>query len=142
MFKYLKTANSNCHPGEIVEFYAYNSDAEDAEVPVGSIFSIEEGMVQLSCNTSSPLYLALNGKKNDEEAYIKGLPILSDMIFEAPLAPNEEAEIVFKGSLCYLYTDKTGKGIGVAITLSRDEATFEVLDISNIKNRKITVRKI
>ena len=142
MFKYLRTANSDNHPTEVVEFFAYSNGGADCVMPAGAIFSTEEGMVQLSCNTTQPLYLSLTSKGKDEEAYIKCIPVLKNMIFEASLAPEEDENIVFNGSLCYLHFDETGKGIGLTITLEIEDALFEVIDTSNIKNRKITVRKI
>ena len=142
MFKYLKTADSDFHPSEVIELFAYDSGGDDAEVPEGSLICIEEGMVRLDCIHGMPLYLALTGKKLRGEGYIKCTPVLSNMIFEATIDPDEDPSIFFVGSMCRIFCDQSCKGIGVTVELNFERAAFRIIDISNIKNGKVTVIKL
>ena len=142
MFKYLRTETGDYHPTEILEVFSSVSVTDFDGVPIGSFFTIEEGMVQQFCDIAHPLYLALNAETKNKITIIKCFPVTSNMIFEGSLAPSENEEMIFEGSLCTLEFDQNGKGVYLSLTFSSEMALFEVIDTSNIKNRKITVRKI
>ena len=136
MFKYLKTLNNDSHPSEIYSFISPAGDDNFAEVKSGTIVSVTFGEISPTYTSATPLYLAISSKKKTEEAYVKCLRLAPGMVLEADIDPESEPTSFFIGAICDAMEDITGKGA----FLTRDGQTvFEIIDISNIENGKVSV---
>lgn len=137
MFKYLKTAASDYHPAEVREFLSVGSEYPESAVPKGSFFTVDEGVIQSDYTPNRPLFLALTGKKSDETAYVKCIPVYSNMMFEGTVSPDEEKETFRKGGAGDICADNTRKGMYVSM---QGAPLFEIVDDSNLENGTVVIR--
>lgn len=137
MFKYLRTAASDYQPAEVKEFLSVGSEYPDSAVPKGSFFTVDEGVVQNDYTPSLPNYLALTGKKSDETAYVKCIPVYRNMIFEATISPEEDKNTFRTGGACDISVDDTRKGVYVSM---QGGPVFEIIDDTNRDNGTVTIR--
>ena len=87
-----------------------------------------------------PTFLALTGKKCDESAHIKCIPVLTDMVFEATIPASENANEFINGTVCGIIRDEeNAKGVGISLF---SEPAFIVVNDSNRKNRIVSIRKL
>ena len=140
MFKYLRTDNSDSHPTEIHTIFLEASDMPNSEVPEGSIFNLLAGEIEQVYNYHAPMFLALTGKKYNETAYVKYIPISQNMIFEAPIAKGEDSESFINGTVCDVgINEETGKGLFITL---EGGMSFIIVDDSRRKEGFVSVRKL
>ncbi len=137
MFKYLKTAASDYHPAEIIEFFVNPGE----EVKKGSLIFMEFDVIECeySNNPNRPVFLAITGKGYDDAKYIKCIRVYENMVFEATIAPDEEKNFFFNGNACGILPDDTGKASYVTL---EGAPVFEIVDASNKANGTVIVRKL
>ena len=136
MFKYLKTLNSDSHPSEIISVKALSGDDDLCIVKAGAIASVSYGEICSTYSSSTPMYLTVDSKPKEAEQYIKCIRIFPGMLFEVDVAPDVDTGNYQIGSLCDAMADDTGKG---AYITTDGEFRFEITDVSNLSNGKVTV---
>lgn len=139
MFKYLRTENCSTHPTEIVSLFFEAGDEAYHEIPEGTVFSTITGELEDQYNPSTAIFLALTGKKRNEAAYVKCLPILPNMIFEASISKGEDINFFVNGAVCDVLPDENGKGSSVT---TNEGAEFVIIDDSSRGKGFVTIRKL
>lgn len=133
MFKYLKTAASDYHPAEVVEFLSDEGDT----VKKGSFITTDGSIIENEYANCRQLFLAITGKESDKAAKVKCIPVYSNMMFEATICPDEDANSFYRGSACDVLPDDTGKGSYVSML---GAPLFEIVDDSNKENGTVVIR--
>ena len=139
MFKYLKTLNTEFHPTVVEFLFSEKITDYPDQIARGSLVTINGGKVGGAFSTARPMYLTLNGKEDDETKYIKCIRLSRDMVLFADLSSEVDKSQIFVGTLLAPAIDIDDKVCALCI---EGEPKFEVLDISEIDNGKVTVAVI
>ena len=139
MFKYLRNINHSSNPTEVYSIFSPAIDARDGGVNAGSIVTLTEGAIGAELDTTAPMFLAISSKKPGENKEIKCIKISAGMLFEADIDASIDIDYLFCGGYCGPAPDATQKGVTVAFT---GEQLFEIIDITNARNGKITVAAV
>ena len=138
MFKYLRNINGT-HPSTVGSFLCVAEDDACGATKAGTIFTLTNGLVTSNVNPATPLYLAFNSVKAEEEGYVRAVRLSTDTVLIADIDPESYKDEFCIGAVCGLGTDDTGKGVNVTIN---EDSVFEIIDVSSLSENKVTVRVI
>ncbi|MBR5139615.1 MAG: hypothetical protein IKV16_01045 [Clostridia bacterium] len=138
MFKYLRNINGTL-PSQIFTFYSQSQEEPFGATYAGTIFGVVNGVIGNQTEPSNPLYLACNTVEAEESGDVRGILLTEGSVLLADLDPTAEKYLIHIGTLCGLGVDDTAKGINVTLD---GPYIFEIVDASDAKNGKVSVRVI
>ena len=138
MFKYLRNINGTSAP-VVNSYYSMGGDDSSNAIKAGSIFSLNNGLITSFTSIDKPFYLAYTSCDMDKSGHVTAIALDPGAVLEADIDPECIIDEYCVGNVCGLGVDDTGKGVCVSIN---EDSAFEIIDASNVKSNKVTVRVI